>query len=102
MSNVDVKVSSGQLDVSKEKNLLVWALGKHRSLEHQWERTITCFVLLIFKLKTNKYFYLHRFSGPKFPKSREVTMEGKISFLGSAPGPTDPLCTELTAYLKVR
>lgn len=28
-------------------------------------------------------------------------MEGKISFSGSAPGPTDPLCTELTAYIKV-
>ena len=28
MSNVDVKVSSGQLDVSKEKNLLVWGLGR--------------------------------------------------------------------------
>lgn len=27
MGVVDVKVSSGQLDVSKEKNLLVWALG---------------------------------------------------------------------------
>lgn len=29
MSVVDVKVSSGQLDISKEKNLLVWLLGKH-------------------------------------------------------------------------
>lgn len=29
MGTVDVKVSSGQLDVSKEKNLLVWGLGKH-------------------------------------------------------------------------
>lgn len=29
MGSVDVKVSSGQLDVSKEKNLLVWGLGKH-------------------------------------------------------------------------
>lgn len=28
-------------------------------------------------------------------------MEGKIHFSGSAPGPTDPLCTELTAYIKV-
>lgn len=28
MGTVDVKVSSGQLDVSKEKNLLVWGLGK--------------------------------------------------------------------------
>lgn len=28
-------------------------------------------------------------------------MEGKISFSGSAAGPTDPLCTELTAYIKV-
>lgn len=29
MSTVDVKCSSGQLDVLKEKNLLVWGLGKH-------------------------------------------------------------------------
>ena len=27
MSTVDVKVSSGHLDVNKEKNLLVWVLG---------------------------------------------------------------------------
>ncbi|KAM9842345.1 AP-5 complex subunit mu-1 [Aulostomus maculatus] len=65
MSVVDVKVSSGQLDVVKEKNLLVWILGQ------------------------------------KFPKSREVTMEGRISFSGPAPGPTDPLCTELTAYIRL-
>lgn len=65
MGVVDVKVSSGQLDVSKEKNLLVWGLGQ------------------------------------KFPKSREVTMEGKIIFSGPTPGPTDPLCTELTAYIKL-
>ncbi|XP_059209705.1 AP-5 complex subunit mu-1 [Centropristis striata] len=65
MTVVDVKVSSGQLDVSKEKNLLVWGLGQ------------------------------------KFPRCREVTMEGKISFSGPTPGPTDPLCTELTAYIKL-
>ncbi|CAG5866388.1 unnamed protein product [Menidia menidia] len=65
MGVVDVKVSSGQLDVSKEKNLLVWALGQ------------------------------------KFPKSREVTMEGKIVFSGPTPGPSDPLCTQLTAYIKL-
>lgn len=65
MGVVEVKVSSGQLDVSKEKNLLVWALGQ------------------------------------KFPKSREVTMDGKISFSGPTPGPSDPLCTELTAYIKL-
>ncbi|XP_035529713.1 AP-5 complex subunit mu-1 [Morone saxatilis] len=65
MGVVDMKVSSGQLDVAKEKNLLVWGLGQ------------------------------------KFPKSREVTMEGKISFSGPAPGPTDPLCTKLTAYIKL-
>lgn len=65
MGVVDLKVSSGQLDVSKEKNLLVWGLGQ------------------------------------KFPKCREVTMEGKISFSGPTPGPTDPLCTELTAYIKL-
>ncbi|KAL6105696.1 ap5m1 [Pungitius sinensis] len=62
---VEVKVSSGQMDVSKEKNLLVWGLGQ------------------------------------KFPKSREVSMEGKISFSGPTPGPTDPICTELTAYIKL-
>lgn len=61
MSNVDVKVSSGQLDVSKEKNLLVWALGKHRTPEHQRKRTITCSVLLRFKFKTNKYFTFTHF-----------------------------------------
>ncbi|XP_072221762.1 AP-5 complex subunit mu-1 [Leuresthes tenuis] len=65
MGVVDVKVSSGQLDVSKEKNLLVWALGQ------------------------------------KFPKSREVTMEGKIIFSGPTQGPSDPLCTQLTAYIKL-
>ncbi|XP_026185650.1 AP-5 complex subunit mu-1 [Mastacembelus armatus] len=65
MGIADVKVSSGQLDVSKEKNLLVWSLGQ------------------------------------KFPKSREVTMEGNIYFFGPSPGPTDPLCTDLTAYIKL-
>uniref|UniRef100_A0A3Q3J6J0 AP-5 complex subunit mu-1 n=1 Tax=Monopterus albus TaxID=43700 RepID=A0A3Q3J6J0_MONAL len=64
-SVVDVRVSAGQLDVSKEKNLLVWSLGQ------------------------------------KFPKSREVTMEGKISFFGPTPGPTDPLYSDLTAYVKL-
>ncbi|XP_057714535.1 AP-5 complex subunit mu-1 [Corythoichthys intestinalis] len=65
MTFVDVKVSSGHVDVSKEKNLLAWVLGQ------------------------------------KFPKSREVTMEGRISFSGPAAGPTDPVCTELTAYIKL-
>lgn len=65
MSVVDVKVSHGQLDISKEKNLLVWIIGQ------------------------------------RFSKSREVTIEGKISFCGSAPGPTDPLCSGLTAYIKL-
>ncbi|XP_054894958.1 AP-5 complex subunit mu-1 [Poeciliopsis prolifica] len=65
MGVADVKVSSGQLDVSKEKNLLVWALGQ------------------------------------KFPKSREVTLDGKITFSGSSHGPSDPLCTGLTAYIKL-
>ncbi|CAL8295535.1 unnamed protein product [Arctogadus glacialis] len=65
MSTVDVKVSSGHLDVNKEKNLLVWVLGQ------------------------------------KFPKSREVTMEGGIRFSGQLPGPVDPLCTDLTAYIKL-
>ncbi|XP_062863557.1 AP-5 complex subunit mu-1 [Trichomycterus rosablanca] len=65
MSNVDVKVSSGQLEVLKDKNLLVWVLGQ------------------------------------KFPKSREVTLEGTVTFSGQNPGPTDPLCTDLTAYVKL-
>ncbi|KAM3871086.1 AP-5 complex subunit mu-1 [Diretmus argenteus] len=65
MGCVDVKVSSGQLEISKEKNLLVWVLGQ------------------------------------KFPKTREATMEGRISFTGQVPGPADPLCTELTAYIKL-
>lgn len=30
MGSVEVKVSSGQIDVSKEKNLLVWGLGKKK------------------------------------------------------------------------
>ncbi|XP_008281517.1 AP-5 complex subunit mu-1 [Stegastes partitus] len=65
MGVAEVKVSYGQLDVSKEKNLLVWVLGQ------------------------------------KFPKSLEVTMEGKISFSGPTKGPADPLCTGLTAYIKL-
>ncbi|XP_030642923.1 AP-5 complex subunit mu-1 [Chanos chanos] len=65
MGNVDVKVSSGQLEVSKEKNLLVWIIGQ------------------------------------KFPKSREVTLDGTVHFSGQLPGPTDPLCTDLTAYIKL-
>ncbi|XP_037550798.1 AP-5 complex subunit mu-1 [Nematolebias whitei] len=65
MGNADLKVSSGQVDVMKEKNLLVWALGQ------------------------------------KFPKSREVTLDAKISFSGLSPGPSDPLCTGLTAYIKL-
>lgn len=65
MGVVDVKVSYGQLDISKEKNLLVWVLGQ------------------------------------KFPKSLEVTMEGKISFSGPTQGPSDPLCTGLTSYIKL-
>lgn len=65
MGVVDVKVSSGQVDALKEKNLLIWALGQ------------------------------------KFPKSREVTLDGKITFSGSSPGPSDPLCAGLTAYIKL-
>ncbi|KAK2878584.1 hypothetical protein Q8A67_019375 [Cirrhinus molitorella] len=65
MGNVEVKVSSGQLEVSKEKNLLVWVLGQ------------------------------------KFPKSREATLEGTVYFSGTVAGPTDPLCTGLTAYIKL-
>lgn len=30
MGTVEVKVSSGQIDVLKEKNLLVWGLGKKK------------------------------------------------------------------------
>ena len=29
-------------------------------------------------------------------------MEGVIRFSGQLPGPVDPLCTDLTAYIKVR
>lgn len=37
MGTVEVKVSSGQVDVSKEKNLLVWDLGnKSRMLIIKW------------------------------------------------------------------
>ncbi|XP_063058436.1 AP-5 complex subunit mu-1 [Engraulis encrasicolus] len=65
MGSLDVKVTSGQLEVSKEKNLLVWVLGQ------------------------------------KFPRSREVTLEGTINFSGQTAGPTDPLCTDATAYVKL-
>lgn len=36
MGNADLKVSSGQVDVTKEKNLLVWALGTCWIHEHQY------------------------------------------------------------------
>uniref|UniRef100_A0A8C1FVS8 AP-5 complex subunit mu-1 n=1 Tax=Cyprinus carpio carpio TaxID=630221 RepID=A0A8C1FVS8_CYPCA len=65
MGSVEVKVSSGQLEVSKEKSLLVWVLGQ------------------------------------KFPKSREAALEGTVHFSGTVAGPTDPLCTGLTAYIKL-
>ncbi|XP_076131222.1 AP-5 complex subunit mu-1 [Alosa pseudoharengus] len=65
MGTLDVKVTSGQVEVSKEKNLLVWVLGQ------------------------------------KFPKSREVTLEGAVHFSGQTVGPTDPLCTDGTAYVKL-
>lgn len=65
MGPLDVKVTSGQVEVSKEKNLLVWVLGQ------------------------------------KFPKSREVTLEGTVLFSGLTVGPTDPLCTDGTAYVKL-
>ncbi|KAK7904715.1 hypothetical protein WMY93_017322 [Mugilogobius chulae] len=65
MSAVEVKVNHGQVDASKEKNLLVWIIGQ------------------------------------KFPKSREVSLEGKVSFGGPVPGPTDPMCSGLTAYIKL-
>lgn len=52
MGIVDVKVSSGQLDVSKEKNLLVWSLGRHSAPEHQWKRKITYFCM--FKKETKE------------------------------------------------
>lgn len=65
MGVVDVKVSSGQVDVSKEKNVMIWVLGQ------------------------------------KFPKIREVTLNARISFSGASAGPSDPICTELTAYIKM-
>ncbi|KAI5616730.1 AP-5 complex subunit mu-1 isoform X1 [Silurus asotus] len=65
MSHVDIKVTSGQLEVSKEKNLLIWFLGQ------------------------------------KFPKSREVSLEGTINFSGHLAGPSDPMCIDLIAYIKL-
>ncbi|CAL1575880.1 unnamed protein product [Knipowitschia caucasica] len=65
MSAVDVRVSYGQLDVNREKNLLVWIIGQ------------------------------------KFSKSREISLEGKISFGGPVPGPRDPMCSGLTSYIKL-
>ncbi|MBN3298703.1 AP5M1 protein, partial [Amia calva] len=62
---VDVRVSAGQLEVSREKSLLVWVLGQ------------------------------------KFPKSLEATLGGTVAFSGQSPGPVDPLCTGLTAYIKL-
>lgn len=38
MGVVDMKVSSGQLDVSKEKNLLVWVLGKRYASDSPYKR----------------------------------------------------------------
>lgn len=38
MGNADLKVSSGQVDVTKEKNLLVWALGTYWIHEHQYSK----------------------------------------------------------------
>lgn len=34
IGNIDMKVSSGQVDVTKEKNLLIWALGTYRIHKH--------------------------------------------------------------------
>nr|XP_006632281.1 PREDICTED: AP-5 complex subunit mu-1 [Lepisosteus oculatus] len=65
LTNVDVRVSSGQLEVSREKGLLVWVLGQ------------------------------------KFPRSLEVSLGGTVSFSGQAQGPVEPLCTGLTAYIKL-
>lgn len=45
-----MKVSSGQLDVSKEKNLMVWGLGKRCAPEHQCQITSTAAVYLKKKL----------------------------------------------------
>lgn len=39
MGTVEVKVSSGQIDVLKEKNLLVWGLGKKKI---NWETYLQC------------------------------------------------------------
>ncbi|KAK1158743.1 AP-5 complex subunit mu-1-like isoform X1 [Acipenser oxyrinchus oxyrinchus] len=65
-TNTDLRVTSGQLEVAREKSLLVWVLGQ------------------------------------KFPKSREVSLGGSVSFSGAGSlGPVDPLCTELTAYIKL-
>jgi len=49
MGSVEVKVSSGQLEVSKEKNLLVWVLGMSNL-------NIICFmfVFIIFRGRTQR------------------------------------------------
>lgn len=96
MGNVDVKVSSGQLEVSKEKNLLVWVLGTST-------RDFSVLVLHVrncFETVYDTALFLSL--GQKFPKSREVSLEGTVHFSGTVAGPTDPLCTGLTTYIKVR
>lgn len=51
--------------------------------------------------EANDLFSTLEYSGQKFPRSRDVTMEGRIAFSGSTAGPADPICTDLTAYVKV-
>lgn len=103
MGSVDVKVNSGQLEVSKEKNLLVWVLGMSHLGLHNSEFKLYYTILQIPFVYVNTIWPILSFHslGQKFPKSREVSLEGSISFSGQLPGPTDPLCTELTAYIKV-
>jgi len=55
MGVVDVKVSSGQTDVSKEQNLLVWGLGRHRADERQCE-TYHFKGALYLKMDNNTFF----------------------------------------------
>lgn len=88
MSNVDIKVTSGQLDVSKEKNLLIWFLGK-------FIPDMSVYIQTAWMITKSPP------PGQKFPRSREVTLEGTINFSGHPPGPSDPMCTDLTAYIKV-
>ncbi|XP_005986516.1 AP-5 complex subunit mu-1 [Latimeria chalumnae] len=69
ITNIEYKISYGQLEVTREKGLLVWIIGQ------------------------------------KFPKSLEISLTGTVTFgagsVGQVQHPVDPLCTGLTAYVKL-